>query len=347
MKNFYPAFYSQFKCIANKCEDSCCKDWDIDVDSETEQYYNSVSGELGDKIRRLTVTDKYGERVFINNTECGVRCPFWNKDMLCDIYIGLGEEHLSHTCATFPRLKVDHYGCSEHILSFACPEAARFMLRTENAYDELDSSERIDTAPDDVSAFMIESRRRTAEIFRSGDPMIYKLIDCLVMTAQIERILQGEEPAPLDTSNYVEVDIKSVFELHKGFEIMSKKWRDTLNSAAEECENIILSREFDDAFGKFAEYYIYRYYLTSLNEGDAMYAVKRIIFAYLITSGIYSYIHKYNIDISIMRILQRYSKEVEHSYENTEKMNDALSSNDNYSAESILLMLEGICDKLL
>ena len=38
MRDIYPSFYQPFSCIANRCEDSCCKDWDIDVDSATEQF---------------------------------------------------------------------------------------------------------------------------------------------------------------------------------------------------------------------------------------------------------------------------------------------------------------------
>ena len=96
MQEIFPRFYSSFRCIANRCEDSCCKDWDIDIDSKTEAFYQSVQGELGEKIRRKLVTDDDGERVF--RAENG-RCPFWNQDMLCDIFIGIGEEHLSETCA--------------------------------------------------------------------------------------------------------------------------------------------------------------------------------------------------------------------------------------------------------
>ena len=41
MRHIYPTFYHEFRCIANRCEDSCCKDWDIDVDSETEEFLPS------------------------------------------------------------------------------------------------------------------------------------------------------------------------------------------------------------------------------------------------------------------------------------------------------------------
>ena len=137
MRDIYPGFYKTFKCIANRCEDSCCKDWDIDIDSETEKFYQTVSGDLGDKIRRKLVTDEYNERVFKAE---GGRCPFWNRDMLCDIFIGIGEEHLSDTCAGFPRVAVEYGGFCEHILSFACPEAARLMLKAgTDAYAPFDA----------------------------------------------------------------------------------------------------------------------------------------------------------------------------------------------------------------
>ena len=102
------------------------------MDSATEQFYQTVKGPLGDKIRDLLITDEYGERVFRSGDG---RCPFWNRDMLCDIYIGIGEEHLSRTCANFPRVHIDFGDFREHLLSFACPEAARFMLRADESVE--------------------------------------------------------------------------------------------------------------------------------------------------------------------------------------------------------------------
>ena len=147
MTEIYPSFYSKFKCIANLCEDSCCKDWDIDIDSETEHFYMTVTGYTGDKIRKKLVTDEYDERVFKAE---GGRCPFWNSDMLCDIFISLGEEHLSHTCDTFPRVKVNYGDFNENLLSFACPEAARIMLRADgNPYADFGGKAELDAKRDD------------------------------------------------------------------------------------------------------------------------------------------------------------------------------------------------------
>ena len=87
MKNIYPSYFEKFRCIADKCPDSCCKGWDVVVDYETNNFYKTVGGEFGEKIKRLTEIDSDGDRIFVSQNE---RCPFWNSDELCDIYINLG-----------------------------------------------------------------------------------------------------------------------------------------------------------------------------------------------------------------------------------------------------------------
>lgn len=133
MKHIYPLYYKNFKCIAYKCPDSCCKGWDVVVDDESNEYYCTVGGTFGDKLKKLTGIDGDGDRIFISQNG---RCPFWNSDSLCDIYINLGEEHLCKTCKSFPRITQDYTAFSEHLLSLACPEAARLILCTDFAYDD-------------------------------------------------------------------------------------------------------------------------------------------------------------------------------------------------------------------
>ena len=39
MKLFAPKYYGSFKCIADKCEHSCCIGWEIDIDDTTLKKY--------------------------------------------------------------------------------------------------------------------------------------------------------------------------------------------------------------------------------------------------------------------------------------------------------------------
>ncbi len=340
MRDIYPDFYHTFKCIANRCEDSCCKDWDIDIDSETERFYQTVSGELGDKLRRKLVTDEYDERVFKAE---GGRCPFWNRDMLCDIFIGIGEEHLSETCGSFPRVAIGYGAFCEHILAFACPEAARLMLRAENPYAAFGGEEELDAAfgDDGFTSFLLKARERSAQLLCDREvPFAYRLADCLEFNAQVQSILQGEEPQPLSPASDPPEDCRFIFDLHLGFEIMSDRWRTALRDVANNPDALTPSEDFARDFEKFALYYLYRYYLEAVRSGDVLYSLKRIVCAYLVTGRLDADFASKGYPLPRMRILQRYSKEVEHSYDNTEALNAAFDADPRFSAENLIALLE-------
>ncbi len=340
MRDIYPDFYREFKCIANRCEDSCCKDWDIDVDSETEKFYNTVNSPLGDKIRSLTYTDEYGERVFKSSDG---RCPFWNDDMLCDIYIGLGEEHLSRTCANFPRVKIDFGDFRENILSFACPEAARFMLKSDrSSYADFGGDYELESSEydEDNMSFLLKARNRSVELLTNEDePFAYRLADCLEFNAQVQSLLDGNEPSPLADGN-ADGGTEFIFDMHKDFEIMSDTWKQALTKTAVRADELKISADFERDFEKFALYYIYRYYLESVNSNDVMYSVKRIVCAYLVTGKMDALFAEKGYPLSRMRILQRYSKEVEHSYDNTEALNAEFDRDSRFEAENLIALLE-------
>lgn len=341
MKDIYPVFYKEFKCIANLCEDSCCKDWDIDIDSDTERFYQTVQGATGDKIRKKLVTDEYGERVF--KAENG-RCPFWNSDMLCDIFIEIGEEHLSETCGGFPRAAVSYGDFCEHLLSFACPEAARLMLRTENAYKDFGGKAELDSAEnyDDFTGFLLKARERSVGfLLDKSIPFAYRLADCLEFNAQVQSLLMGNEPQPLK-DGCAASDCRFIIDMHLSFEIMSERWREALNDIRDTANTLKISADFDSDFEKFALYYIYRYYLEAVRSGDVLYSMKRIVCAYLVTGKLDADFAKKDYPLPRLRILQRYSKEVEHSYENTEALNSEFDNDERFSAENLIALLESM-----
>ena len=47
----YPEYYTEFACIGGSCKDSCCIDWELDIDEETYNYYKNVQGDFGDRLR--------------------------------------------------------------------------------------------------------------------------------------------------------------------------------------------------------------------------------------------------------------------------------------------------------
>lgn len=146
-----PNYYKNFKCISSKCTDSCCQEWEIDIDDETLQFYMQVEGEFGDRLRknikvpsgrsdiewkseklkREELEDEDSEEIetahFIQTKD--ERCPFLNNCGLCDIFIHLGEEHLSQICTHHPRFYDWFLKGEEAGLGLCCEEAARLILQ--------------------------------------------------------------------------------------------------------------------------------------------------------------------------------------------------------------------------
>lgn len=127
MKYRTMSFYKEFSCIGGICEDSCCENWEIDLDDESVKLYKRQKGEFGKRLKdNMRVKDKQ----FTLN---GTRCPFLNDQNLCDIFTEMGEECLCQTCTNFPRHIEEFENLKEVSLTISCPEACRIMLRQKNS----------------------------------------------------------------------------------------------------------------------------------------------------------------------------------------------------------------------
>lgn len=122
-----PSYYKDFKCIADKCQDSCCIGWEIDIDEDTFTYYKSVEGSFGDRLRSHMVTADVNSFTLEENGWC----PFLNQNKLCDICIKLGEEALSEVCTEFPRFTIEYENVREKVLSLSCEEVGRLIFSTD------------------------------------------------------------------------------------------------------------------------------------------------------------------------------------------------------------------------
>lgn len=121
-----PSYYDKFRCIADKCQDSCCIGWEIDIDEDTADYYRSVEGSFGKKLKEHMVTDE--EPVTHFTLRENGWCPFLNEHKLCDICIELGEEALSEVCTEFPRFTMEYENVREKVLSLSCEEVGRLVF---------------------------------------------------------------------------------------------------------------------------------------------------------------------------------------------------------------------------
>ena len=124
-----PGYYKQFTCIADRCIDNCCfGGWQIDIDKETIDYYDTVQGDFGDRLKKYV--DKEAGCFTLNNGQC----PFLLNNNLCEIYKELGPEHMGLVCTQFPRF-TEYYGnIKETGIGMACEEAARIILNDSTPF---------------------------------------------------------------------------------------------------------------------------------------------------------------------------------------------------------------------
>lgn len=119
MKYIYPNYYKKFHCIADKCTHSCCIGWEIDIDDDTYNKYMS----LGDDFKKYINTDTHS--FVLDRNE---RCPFLDKNGLCNIITEYSENSLCQICADHPRFRNFFTDRVEIGLGLCCEEVSRLVL---------------------------------------------------------------------------------------------------------------------------------------------------------------------------------------------------------------------------
>lgn len=135
-----PGYYKNFHCISSECKDNCCVGgWQIDIDEETAEYYSTVNGDFGKKLRDNIDYDNLCFKLKDG------KCPFLDNNNLCGIYKELGEEHIGVVCDQFPRFTEYFCNVKERGIGLACEEAAKIILtdRSNFSYSETDTDEDV------------------------------------------------------------------------------------------------------------------------------------------------------------------------------------------------------------
>lgn len=142
MKVYKPDYYDDFKCIADKCDLTCCRDWTITVDDETYDKW----GKLDDSLQ--SHTEEYGDVRRIKLVDG--RCPLLDENGLCKIVSTYGEADISHTCHTYPRETHTFTDRVEKSLTLSCKSVIN-LLFAKDEFEYVISEENIPGSdnPDD------------------------------------------------------------------------------------------------------------------------------------------------------------------------------------------------------
>lgn len=156
MKLYAPKYYKNFRCVADKCEHSCCIGWEIDIDDKTLEKYESLECDYREVIRQSISTE--GAPHFMLG-ECD-RCPHLDEHGLCKIIMNAGEEYLCDICREHPRF-YNYTKVAEVGLGMSCAEAARVILSSPD-YAETEYIGEVDAQADGID---FDGRAERGKVF--------------------------------------------------------------------------------------------------------------------------------------------------------------------------------------
>ncbi len=322
MKPVYvPNYYASFKCIASACRHSCCVGWEIDVDPEALARYDDVQGTMGERLRRSIDREADPPCFRLTSDE---RCPFLNRNGLCDLITELGEDSLCHICADHPRFRNVLPDRVELGLGLCCEAAVALILSQTEPFSVVG-------LPPEEAARERYAREESEELDESTG-------DLLQRRERLLPLLQDRSVPLSDRIRRVfyhsDIDLReSVTDAFKRFPHIAAILRDMerLDPAWDAYLNALewldgdplreLDGETDVAYENLVCYFLYRYMTADVTDWpDARRT--RTAFAVLCTVIIHA-IHRAtggkDFD-SLCEDARMFSSEIEYSEENLERL---------------------------
>ena len=330
MQIIKPSYYDHFRCLAGACPDSCCQEWAVVVDRESEASYRALKGPLGDRLRQVMHLED-GDTILALSSDG--RCPMWQDDGLCRIQAELGEEALCQTCRQFPRLCHDYGDFQEWGLELSCPEAARLILSgvAEAVTQELPGGEIPDYDPALMSILLASRERAFALIRDTRFSLPEALAILLLYSHSVQSQLDGGEIAPwqpaADLAFARSLPLSSsgdLLDFCKNLNLLTDRWRQRLAHP--------LSGDWTDAHRAMARYFVERYWLQAVSDGDLISRVKLAVFSCLVVK---------QLGGDTCQTAQLFSKEIENDAENIDTILDAAYTSPALTDQNLLYLLLG------
>ena len=350
MKYHKPSFFDQFKCIGSACTDTCCAGWEIEVDETTAQGYLAEKGAFGDRLRR-EIGSEPGEYFFkLKNN----RCPFLNKENLCDIFINLGEDRLCDICREHPRFYNWFGDYTEVGLGLCCEEAERLLFSDSKPLTfveevHTDASDLLDDESEECEQ-MLEERKAIFTILQNRKKNIGARLKRLLlqlpyadeMLLLTVPILEWDDPESIPKLDYnanpSTTTLKSsalfLIRFFGGMESLDETWPSMMKELEQNIDSLI---DVDKAaeflqfmkgenrlyeYEHIAVYLVYRYYPEILFDGQIeakiLFAAASICLLFLMDLQCFQENGVYTQQDRI-ELVRRFSKEIEYCPENMER----------------------------
>lgn len=237
MISIYPTIYHTFQCKADRCKNTCCQLWTIDIDEATAKRYHTMTGPLGESLRQAITVDDEGSHFIFSKAQ--PMCPLLNEKGLCKVVLELGEEGLCDTCHMHPRF----YKYIEDLelcgVGLSCEASVELLARQE---------------PMDLLLFIIEDDHNE---FNSEERLTLHNVFELLAFDLDPNLFQY-------TPKLSKQSFKELLDLYKQTEPIDENWTAQVNTLSSKLDQLIASvqtyiqHEDMSLFNKVYQYILYR-----------------------------------------------------------------------------------------
>ena len=332
-----PEYYQKFTCTADKCSDDCCIGWEIDIDNDTADYYESVTGEFGEKMHN-NISRTNPKSFILGENE---RCPFLNDRNLCEIILTLGENKLCNICTEHPRYYEWFGNVKEGGIGLCCEEAARIIISADNpsdTYEKEISDEENDFEETSLYVCLLEVREKILAYLTNGKmPLNVKIRDIIDYAALVQNNIDNsiyDVPKIISSAEYNGRRFTDILSFMATLEPIDEKWLPYLESIIgmydTDCnkkEQFLQNNpEVVQYLCNISVYFIWRYFMKGTFDGEIVSRVKLMAASTAVIG--YMYFCKWLETGTLThedcaQLAKNYSKEIEYSEENLEAMLDA------------------------
>lgn len=301
MTEVFPSYYPQFRCRADRCKHTCCRDWEIDIDPKAREFYRTVGGAMGEKLRESIVD---GEETASFRLTRDKRCPFLLESGLCQLIVALGEQSLCQICTDHPRFRSFFSDRTEIGVGLCCEAAAELILSQTAPMTLCVQGEEALTQEEQG---LLTARKHLLSVAQHRASPLSERLDVLLERAQI---------------SFAEMSGKDWYEVYITLERLEDDWADRL-AVLKNAPSLTAPSALDLPAEQLLCYFLYRHLTGALDDGLLSPRIAFSVLSTLIVTTLWQYGTEHTA-AQFYDLARRYSAEIEYSDENVEALLDGM-----------------------
>lgn len=373
-----PHYYEKFSCTADQCPDTCCAGWQIVIDENSLEKYSNVSGDFGIRLLNSIdwgegVFEQYHKRCSFLNAEN--LCDIYKElgaDALCDTcrlyprhieeFENLREFSLSLSCPVAAKMILE------------CQEPVKFLEEEDEKEECEEDFEDFDFLLFDC---LLEVREKLFSIVQNRTIPIEKRMYCVLKTAKnLQEALEEGESFERDFISETELYLQesaekfsvSHYEIVQAIrkdllrlEVLREEWKTNLEAAESlfqkgeawytekrkkykaEIKNTIGQKQWDIYKEQLLMFFLYTYFCGAVYD-DMIYSkgvlsVISVFWIEEITFWNWTAQEGKIEEKNLLETAYRYAREIEHSDENLNLLEEIFDSDKCYEPEVLKCIL--------